>query len=314
MPTAVVAIGGNSLITDADHQSVEDQYLAAATTDHHVANMVAAGWKVVITHGNGPQIGFILRRSELARDELHEVPLDVCGADTQGAIGYLLQQNLLNDFHRMGLPEKVVTLVTQTEVDENDPAFVRPSKPIGSFLTASEAELRRANDGWEVAEDAGRGWRRVVASPRPLRIVEYDAVRTLLDAGYVVITAGGGGIPVVADTDGAVTGVPAVIDKDQASSLLAQQLHADLFLISTSIEKVALDFGTPDQTWVDQMTLAEAKHYLAEGIHFRPGSMEPKIQAIVEYLEAGGTEAVVTTPENIEAAIVGLAGTSFVPG
>ena len=167
MPTAVVAIGGNSLITDAAHQTVEDQYLAAAETDHHVANMVAAGWKVVVTHGNGPQIGFILRRSDLARNELHEVPLDVCGADTQGAIGYLLQQNLLNDFHRLGLAEKVVTIVTQTEVDAADPAFDKPTKPIGSFLTSEEAELRRVNDGWEVTEDAGRGWRRVVASPQP---------------------------------------------------------------------------------------------------------------------------------------------------
>lgn len=314
MPTAVVAIGGNSLITDADHQSVEDQYLAAAATDHHVANMVAAGWDVVITHGNGPQIGFILRRSELARNELHEVPLDVCGADTQGAIGYLLQQNLLNDFRRMGLPEKVVTVITQTEVDVGDPAFANPTKPIGSFLSESEAELRRRDDGWQVAEDAGRGWRRVVASPHPLHIVELDAIRRLLDDGYVVITAGGGGIPVVADADGALTGVPAVIDKDHASSLLAQQLHADLLLISTSIDKVALDFGTPEQTWIDEMKVSELKHYLAEGIHFRPGSMEPKIRAIVDYLEAGGTEAVVTTPDNIEAAIVGLAGSRFIPG
>jgi len=313
MPTAVVAIGGNSLITDADHQTVEDQYLAAAETDHHVAKMVAAGWKVVVTHGNGPQIGFILRRSELARNELHEVPLDVCGADTQGAIGYLLQQNLLNDFHRMGLGEKVVTVVTQTEVDAADPAFDQPTKPIGSFLTAEEAELRRADDGWDVAEDAGRGWRRVVASPQPKRIVELEAVQNLLNAGYVVITAGGGGIPVVADSDGALTGVPAVIDKDQASSLLAQQLGADLLLISTSIEQVALDFGTPNQAWLDELTVAEAKRYLAEGTHFRPGSMEPKVRAIVDYLEAGGTEAVVTTPQNIEAAIVGKAGTRFLP-
>lgn len=313
MPTAVIAIGGNSLITDADHQSVEDQYLAAAETDHHVANLVAAGWKVVITHGNGPQIGFILRRSELASNELHEVPLEVCGADTQGAIGYLLQQNLLNDFHRMGLDEKVVTIVTQVEVDPDDPAFDQPTKPIGSFMSKAEAEEREVNDGWQVVEDAGRGWRRVVASPQPKRIVELDAVERLLEAGYVVIAAGGGGIPVVADEAGTLTGVPAVIDKDQVSSLLAQQIGADLFLVSTSVEQVALDFATPQQKWMAEMTLADARRYLAEGHHFRPGSMQPKIEAIVDFLEAGGSEAIVTTPKNIEAAIAYKAGTRFVP-
>ncbi len=311
MPTAVVAIGGNSLITDPDHQSVQDQYLAAAETDHHIANMVASGWDVVVTHGNGPQIGFILRRSELARNELHEVPLDVCGADTQGAIGYLLQQNLMNDLHRLGIPELVVTMVTQVEVAADDPAFETPSKPIGTFMTAADADQRRRIDGWQVVEDAGRGWRRVVASPRPVRIVELSAVQKLLAAGYVVIAAGGGGIPVVVDEAGQMTGVPAVIDKDLVSSLLATAIKADLLLISTSVDRVALDFGTLNQRWVDSLSLDEARRYLDEGVHFKPGSMEPKIRAIVDYLEGGGREAIVTTPANIEAAIAGKAGTRF---
>ncbi len=311
MPTAVVAIGGNSLITDPDHQSVQDQYLAAAETDHHIANMVASGWDVVVTHGNGPQIGFILRRSELARSELHEVPLEVCGADTQGAIGYLLQQNLINDLHRLGIPEQVVTIVTQVEVAADDPAFDNPSKPIGTFMSAEDADQRRRIDGWQVAEDAGRGWRRVVASPRPIRIVELAAVQRLLAAGYVVIAAGGGGIPVVADDAGQLTGVPAVIDKDHASSLLATAIKADLLLISTSVDRVALDFGTLRERWVDTLSLDEARRYLDEGVHFKPGSMEPKIRAIVDYLEGGGTEAIVTTPANIGSAIAGKAGTRF---
>ena len=311
MPTAVVAIGGNSLITDPDHQSVQDQYLAAAETDHHIANMVASGWDVVVTHGNGPQIGFILRRSEFARSELHEVPLEVCGADTQGAIGYLLQQNLINDLHRLGIPEQVVTIVTQVEVAADDPAFDNPSKPIGTFMSAEDADQRRRIDGWQVAEDAGRGWRRVVASPRPIRIVELAAVQRLLAAGYVVIAAGGGGIPVVADDAGQLTGVPAVIDKDHASSLLATAIKADLLLISTSVDRVALDFGTLRERWVDTLSLDEARRYLDEGVHFKPGSMEPKIRAIVDYLEGGGTEAIVTTPANIGSAIAGKAGTRF---
>lgn len=306
---AVVAIGGNSLITDAAHQSVEDQYLAAAETDHHIANLIAAGWQVVITHGNGPQIGFILRRSELARSELHEVPLDVCGADTQGAIGYLLQQNLADDFRRMKINHEVVTVVTQVEVGPNDPAFQQPSKPIGSFLTAEQAAFRREHDGWDVMEDAARGWRRVVASPDPIRIVEIEAIRFLLEGGFTVIAAGGGGIPVITDPEGHLRGVAAVIDKDLASALIAKEIGADLLLISTSIERVALDFGTDRQRWVDHLTLDQAHRYLAEGSHFRAGSMAPKIEAVIRFLEQGGREAIITTPQNMEAAIAGNAGT-----
>lgn len=313
MRRAVVAIGGNSLITDPAHQSVEDQYLAAAETDHHIAALVADGWDVVVAHGNGPQIGFILRRSELARGELHEVPLDVCGADTQGAIGYLLQQNLYGDFLRLGIDKGVVTVVTQVEVSADDPAFGHPTKPIGSFLTETEALQRRHEEGWVVVEDAGRGWRRVVASPEPRRIVELAAIRHLLDGGFVVIAAGGGGIPVVADGAGNLHGVPAVIDKDLASALLAVELGADLLLISTSVEHVFVDFGTPDQRPVARLSAAEAQRLLAEGTHFKAGSMEPKIRAVLSFLDGGGHEAIITTPRLIEAALAGEAGTRITP-
>ena len=305
---AVVAIGGNSLIKDKDHQTVEDQYEAAAETDHHIANLIAAGWDIVITHGNGPQVGFIMRRSELASSELHELPLEVAVADTQGAIGYALQQNLAHDFRRLGIDRTAVTVVTQVEVDADDPAFARPSKPIGSFMDEATARRREAN-GWDIAQDADRGWRRVVPSPQPRRIVEAAVIRDLLDGGYVVIAVGGGGIPVVRDEAGDLVGVAAVIDKDLASALLASDIGADTFLISTSVDQVALNFGTPQQQWVDHLTLDEARRYLAEGTHFAPGSMAPKMEAVIGFLEAGGTEAIITSPDNLERAMAGATGT-----
>lgn len=310
---AVVAIGGNSLIKDTEHKTVRDQYLAARESTAHIMSMIKQGWNVVITHGNGPQVGFILRRSELAANELHEVPLDVCGADTQGAIGYALQQNLHNDFLQAGLHRDVATIVCQTEVAAGDPAFARPSKPIGSFLDEKQAERRRV-EGWDLIEDAHRGYRRVVASPRPLRIVELPVIRRLLDAGTVVIAVGGGGIPVVAGPSGALEGVAAVIDKDLASALLATDLNADLLLICTAVERVALNFGTPRQQWVDRLTLSEAKRYLAEGSHFGGGSMAPKIQAVINYLEHGGREALITSPDHVERALAGETGTRIIPG
>jgi len=309
---AVVAIGGNSLIKDASHQSVPDQYMAAHDTTEHIMSMIKDGWNVVITHGNGPQVGFILRRSELAAQELHEVPLDVCGADTQGAIGYALQQNLQNGFRQAGLHRIVATVITQVEVAADDPAFARPSKPIGSFMDQEQAERRR-QEGWDLIEDANRGYRRVVASPVPLRIVELPVIRQLLDSGMVVIAVGGGGIPVVASQAGELHGVAAVIDKDLASALLANELNADLLLISTAVDQVALNFGTPQQRWVDRLTLSEAKRYLAEGGHFASGSMAPKIQAMVNYLERGGREGLITSPSSIEQALAGQTGTRIVP-
>jgi len=260
---AVIAIGGNSLIRDREHQSVRDQYIAAGETCWHIAGMIQDGWDVVVGHGNGPQVGFILRRSELAAHELHEVPLDVCGADSQGAIGYALAQNLENDFRRVGIDKHAVSVVTQTEVAADDPAFAAPSKPIGTFMDEVTASRRRDEDGWTVREDAGRGWRRVVASPMPVRIVEEAAIRTLVDSGFVVVSTGGGGIPVVVDEDGNLNGIAAVIDKDLACSLLGTCVGAELLMITTAVEKVALDFGTPAERWVDHLTLSEAKERLA---------------------------------------------------
>lgn len=310
--TAVVAIGGNSLIKDKAHQSVPDQWEAARQTGTHIAGMIAQGWNVVVTHGNGPQVGFILRRSELARHELHEVPLDVCGADTQGAIGYALQQVLYNEFLERGITRQVVSVVTQTLVDREDPAFLSPSKPIGSFMDQASAAQRRTQDGWDVIEDAGRGWRRVVASPIPKRIVELEAIRDLIEGGYIVIAVGGGGIPVIEREDGELQGVAAVIDKDRASSLLAQGLKADLLLISTAVEHVALHYGHRDQIDLSSMTLAEARQYLADG-HFAPGSMKPKIEAIIEFLEHNPSgKALITNPDNIERALAGETGTWIV--
>ena len=312
---AVVAIGGNSLIKDEKHKSVEDQYQAAKETTYHIADMIEAGWDVAIGHGNGPQVGFILRRSEIAAktEGMHEVPLDVCGADTQGAIGYALQQTLQNELFKRGIKKPVATVVTQVLVDKNDPAFKKPSKPIGSFMDATEAKRREKDLGWSVVEDAGRGWRRVVASPLPQEVVELESVETLIKAGTVVVTVGGGGIPVIDAGEGQYQGIAAVIDKDYASSLLARLIKADLFLISTAVEKVAINFGKPDQKWIDRMTLAEAKQYLAEGTHFAKGSMAPKIQAILWYLEAGGKQAIITNPENIGRALKGETGTLIVP-
>lgn len=305
---AVVAIGGNSLIKDVRHQTVPDQYAALGETCRHIVPMIQDGWDVTITHGNGPQVGFILRRSELAAGELHEVPLDVCGADTQGAIGYMIQQHLYNEFHRLGLRKPAITLVTQVEVAPDDPAFQNPTKPIGSFMDEAKARLRR-NEGWTVVEDAGRGWRRVVPSPAPTRIVEEAAIKRLVAEGFVVITVGGGGIPVVAGADGTLRGVAAVIDKDLASALLATAIDADLFMITTAVERVALNYGKPNQEAIGHMTLAQARRYLNEGTHFGRGSMAPKMQAVVQYLERGGGEAIITTPENLERALAGETGT-----
>ena len=312
---AVVAIGGNSLIKDKSHQTVEDQYQAAKETTRHIADMIETGWDVAIGHGNGPQVGFILRRSEIAHkvEGMHEVPLEVCGADTQGAIGYALQQNLQNELHRRGIQKPVATIITQVLVDKEDPAFKNPSKPIGGFMDETEADTRAADLGWNVVEDAGRGWRRVVPSPLPKEVVELDSVKALIDNGGVVITVGGGGIPVIDNGDGEYVGTAAVIDKDYACSLLASKINADLLLISTAVEKVALNFGKPNQEWIDRMTLSEAQRYLAEGTHFIKGSMAPKIQAILWFLEAGGKQALITDPKNIGRALNGETGTWIVP-
>ena len=312
---AVIAIGGNSLIKDTKHQSVEDQYDAATETCVHIADMIEAGYEVIIGHGNGPQVGFILRRSEIAAkaEGMHEVPLDVCGADTQGAIGYSLQQNLQNELRRRGINKSVATIVTQTLVDREDPAFKNPTKPIGGFMDKAEAIRREKEMKWNVVEDAGRGWRRVVASPLPKEIVEIDAIKALINAGVIVISTGGGGIPVIRNDAGDLEGVAAVIDKDFGSSLLANNVNAELFVISTAVEKVALNFGKPDQKSLDKLTVTEAKKYLAEGTHFAKGSMAPKIQAIIRFIEGGGKRALITNPENIGRALKSETGTWVLP-
>jgi carbamate kinase len=308
---AVVAIGGNALIRDAAHQTVEDQQEALRDTARHLADMIGAGWDLVIGHGNGPQVGFILRRSEIAHraEGMHEVPLDVCGADTQGAIGYELQQALQNELFHRGIKKNVATIITQVLVDRSDPAFQAPSKPIGGFMDRAEAERRAREQGWAVVEDAGRGWRRVVPSPLPKEIVELDSIKAVLEDGIEVIAAGGGGIPVVDTGDGEYRGVAAVIDKDYACSLLAREIGADLFLVATAVEKVALRFATPRQEWVDHLTLEEARRLLAEGSHFAAGSMAPKIQAAIWFLERAGGRALITSPARIGAALRGETGT-----
>lgn len=305
---AVVAVGGNSLIKDAKHQSVEDQYNAVCETSSHIADMIELGYDVVITHGNGPQVGFILLRSDKAIDILHPVPLDSCGADTQGAIGYQFQMALTNEFKKRGINKKSATVVTQVVVNKNDPSFKNPSKPIGSFYSKEVAMERKQKEGWDITEDAGRGWRRVVASPIPEEIIEQDAIETLIKAGFVVIGVGGGGIPVIRDEKGNLKGTAAVIDKDHASALLASNIKADIFLISTAVEKACLNYGKPDEKTIDNATLEDIKRYIQEG-HFKPGSMLPKMKAVVSFLEKGGEKAIITCPEKIKDAILGKTGT-----
>lgn len=309
--TAVIAIGGNSLILDKNQPQVERQWEATYETARHIADMIAEGWRVVITHGNGPQVGFILRRNELAAHEVHTTPMDVIGADTQGAIGYMLQQALGNCLRERGLKRDICTVITQTLVDRDDPAFQRPNKPIGGFMSREQGAKFEA-EGWTVVEDAGRGYRRVVASPIPVEILELDSINGLVTNEVIVICTGGGGIPVIRDEQGNVRGVNAVIDKDRGSSLLANGLKADLFVISTAVERVAVNFNKPDQRWLDRMTLAEAKRYLAEG-QFAPGSMAPKIEAIISFIENGGPQAIITDPASISRALRGETGTVVVP-
>jgi carbamate kinase len=311
MKTVVVAIGGNSLIKDAQHQSVPSQYAAVVETVRHLTDLVERQYRLVITHGNGPQVGFILLRSEHSRGLLHQVPLDSIVADTQGALGYQLQQALENEFRRRGLKKSVATIVTQTLVERADPAFRKPSKPIGKFYSREQAEERMRVERWTMAEDPGRGWRRVVASPKPLRIIEAEVVQHLVQAGYVVVAAGGGGIPVLADDQGMLRGVAAVIDKDLASAVLARQIGASALVISTAVEKVCLNFGQAGEQMLDSMTVTEAKQFAAEG-HFASGSMLPKVEACVYFIESGGSEAVITCTDKLTVALEGASGTRIV--
>ena len=311
-PVAVVAIGGNSLITDKNHQAVRYQWKAVEQTATHIANMIAAGWTVAISHGNGPQVGFILRRNELAEKEVHTTPLDVIVADTQGSIGYMLQQCLSNELHKRGIKRSVLTVVTQVVVNSQDPAFQKPTKPIGSFMDETTALKMRDEEGWDVVEDAGRGWRRVIASPEPIEIVEQEAITAGVNQGWIVVAGGGGGIPVLRDQQGHLKGTAAVIDKDRLSALLAANLGADLFIISTAVEQVALNYGKPNQQNLSRITASQANEYLAQG-HFAAGSMKPKIEAVLQFLQRGGKRAIITDPANLQKAIDGTTGTIIEP-
>lgn len=310
---AIVAIGGNSLIKDPKEPGIARQWDAARETCEYIAEMVITGWQVIITHGNGPQVGYIMRRGEIAsREGIHDVPLDIVVGDTQGSIGYMLSQALDNSLRRRGLNRTVAPIVTQVVVDANDPAFDDPRKPVGGFMTEAEARQYEAQ-GWSVMEDAGRGWRRVVPSPVPRSIQQINAIQAMMLSGYVVIACGGGGVPVIRNEVGSLRGVYAVIDKDRSSSLLAKTLRADILMISTGVEKVSLNFNTPQQRDLDEIGLEEARQYMAEG-HFAPGSMRPKIEAAIDFVQNGGPRAIITNPENLVRALNGETGTHIVPG
>jgi carbamate kinase len=312
---AVVAIGGNALIAEGQVGSIAEQFGNARDVACEVAALVEAGWRIVVTHGNGPQVGFILRRSELLRTNLQipQLSLDMCVADSEGGVGYIVGNSLVNELARRGMPDRAVCLLTQTVVDANDPAFARPTKPIGHAYTAVEAEERRALDGWSMAEEPGRGYRRLVPSPTPVRIVETLAIRQLLDAGFLVVAAGGGGIPVVEVEPGIYRGIEAVIDKDLASAYLAASLDVPMLVISTGVERVAVRYRQPDQRELDRVSLAEIRGYLADG-EFPEGSMGPKIRAAIEFLERGGEEVVITSLACLSAAVTGEAGTHITNG
>ena len=311
---AVIAIGGNALILDGQKGTIAEQYQNARETSRHIASLVKEGWSVVLTHGNGPQVGFILLRSELVGDTapVPALSLEMCVADSQGGIGHILGQALLNELAARGEPDRVACVLTHTVVAASDPAFGEPTKPIGPYYTEAEANRKRKRQGWSIVEDAGRGYRRVVASPRPLRIVETAQIKSLVEGGFIVIAVGGGGIPVVEESPGSYRGVEAVIDKDRASALLAASLGVPLLVLSTGVEQVAVHFRRPDQRWLERITVSEAKQYLEEG-EFPKGSMGPKVEAAVSFLERGGQEVLITTPAALERAIAGETGTRIVP-
>lgn len=312
MSTAIVAFGGNALVTDAEHDSIPQQYETVSRTVPPLIDMVEQGWKLVVSHGNGPQVGFILRRSELAEAEVDPVPVDYAVADTQGAIGYMFVKALRNELSRRGLSRPVVAVVTHSVVSLDDPAFQNPTKPVGSFLAEAKAKEMAATMGWTIAEDAGRGWRRTVASPRPTAILETQVIRQLLDSGAIVVAVGGGGIPVSVEPDGTVVGVEAVVDKDIASGLLAHDLNAELLMIPTGVPRVAIDFGTPQQRWLETITVEEAREFIASG-QFGKGSMEPKVEAVADFVASTpGSTGVIGAAEEIPAILAGDSGTRIV--
>lgn len=310
--TMVVALGGNSIIPADKKGTIDQQLDLTKATMAHVARLIEEGHLIVITHGNGPVVGNIFVRSEMAKHVIPPMPLDVCGADSEGGIGYMIQQTLQNHLRAKGIDKDVFTVVTQVVVDAADPAFTNPTKPIGPFYSREEADEVARTKGWTVAEDSGRGYRRIVPSPMPVEIVERRAIEKAIAAGAVVIAVGGGGIPVVREGRGNLRGVEAVIDKDRASSVLARHLGAEILVILTQVEKVAIHYGTPEEKGLDVITVDEARAYLAEG-EFPAGSMGPKIEASVEFLEGGGQQVLITRPELLSEALRGRRCTMIIP-
>ena len=308
----VVAFGGNAVYPPTIKGTAQEQLDIMAEACEHLVPIFRAGYRVVITHGNGPVVGNILFRMALTSRQLEPMPMDVCVAHSQGGIGYMLQQSLANVLARRGVPLGVSSVVTEVEVAADDPAFTHPTKPVGRFFSEADAQRIGAETGWDFVEDSGRGWRRVVPSPMPLRILDAPAINALLGAGVIPIAAGGGGIPVVREPDGTYRGVAAVIDKDLTSSLLAADVGAGALVMLTGVDRVALDFGKPTQRLVDRLTAAEAAKHLADG-QFPPGSMGPKITAALRFLERGGPRAVITSLDRLETALAGRAGTEIVP-
>ena len=310
----IVAIGGNSLVKDNGRNTIQDQYEAVCETAVNIADMVQEGYNVVVTHGNGPQVGFALQRCEIASEvaEMPLVPLVNCVADTQGGIGYQIQQALTNEFAKRGINKKVASVITQVEVSSEDPNFQNPTKPVGSFFTLEQTEeMQKEHADWVFIEDSGRGYRRVVSSPKPIDIVEKDAIKSLIEAGYVVVAVGGGGIPVVKTSEITYEGIDAVIDKDFATSLLAEQIDAETLIITTGVPQVCINFGKPNQKALERITVEETKQYVAEE-HFAKGSMLPKIEASLSFLEKNGTSVIITNPESLKDAIMNKAGTHIV--
>ena len=311
MKKLVIALGGNALQEAGKPATAQAQLEVVEKTSEYIADIVERGYEVIVAHGNGPQVGRIVIQNEVASASTPAMPFDVCGAMSQGMIGYHIQQGLSKVLRHRGINKNVVTVVTQVVVDKDDPKFKAPSKPIGPFYTEEEAKAIAAEKGYTMKEDAGRGWRRVVASPLPVEIVELDAVKTLNDAGFVVVTVGGGGIPVIRNDAGDLEGVAAVIDKDLASEKLARDMDADALVILTAVEKVSINFKKPDQKDLDRMSAAEAKQYIKEG-HFAPGSMLPKIEAALNFVESKpGRVAIITSLDKAEDAIEGRAGTTI---
>jgi carbamate kinase len=311
-PRLVIALGGNALVRPGEVGTLEEQRRRISQAMVHTANLATSGFALVITHGNGPMVGHLLLQMECARATVPPMPLFMCDADSEGSLGYLIQQCLVNELRRRGTGRGVVTVITQVEVSQDDPAFRSPEKPIGPYYSASEAERLKTQRGWDLMEDAGRGWRRVVPSPRPLTIIEQDIISYLLQGGIMVIAAGGGGVPVIRLPNGDLLGVEAVIDKDRASAVLAREISADLLIFLTAVDYVYLDYQKPGQRPLPTLTGAEARQHLRDG-HFAPGSMGPKIESALEFLSQGGQRVLITQPERLAEALQGRTGTHLFP-